>query len=135
VSDAQSDGMTETINHLRLPAEPSSAGAARRFVAAALGGSAGPIEDLAVLLVSELASNAVLHARTDFDVCVRVRSDGFRVEVEDGSPVMPTLKHYVAESVTGRGLHMVAASADRWGFESTHTGKVVWFEMSRESEQ
>lgn len=89
------------------------------------------MEELAVLLVSELASNAVLHARTEFELSVRLTHDRCRVEVADSNPVLPTLKHYVAESVTGRGLHMVAASADRWGFESTGNGKVVWFELQR----
>lgn len=121
--------MTETVDHLRLPPEPSSARAARRFVATSLRGSGDEVEELAVLLVSELASNAVLHARTDFDLAVRVRGDSVRIEVIDANPAMPALKNYVAESVTGRGLHMVAASADRWGFESTRSGKVVWFEL------
>jgi anti-sigma regulatory factor (Ser/Thr protein kinase) len=123
--------MTETTNQLRLPPEPSSAGAARRFVASALDGWNDASADLAVLLVSELASNVVLHAGTDFELSIRLRDDELRIEVQDASPVMPTLKHYVAESVTGRGLHMVAASADRWGFETTDTGKVVWFELER----
>jgi anti-sigma regulatory factor (Ser/Thr protein kinase) len=122
--------MTEIADHLRLPPEPRSAGAARRFVAAALG-SGDEVEELAVLLVSELASNAVLHARTSFELAVRVSADRLRVEVIDGDPTMPSLKTYVAESVTGRGLHMIAASADRWGFESHPDGKVVWFELRR----
>ena len=126
--------MTETVDHLRLPPEPSSAGAARRFVAASLRGSGDEVEELAVLLVSELASNAVLHARTDFDLSVRVRGGAVRIEVVDTNPSMPALKNYVNESITGRGLHMVAASADRWGFESTRNGKIVWFELDCEAE-
>ena len=120
--------MTEIVERLRLPPEPSSAGAARRFVAAALG-SGDEVAELAVLLVSELASNAVLHARTDFDLVVDVGDSRIRVEVIDGSPTLPLLKSYVANSITGRGLHMVAASADRWGFELYHEGKIVWFEL------
>ncbi|HEV3226286.1 MAG TPA: ATP-binding protein [Acidimicrobiales bacterium] len=120
--------MTEFDDRLRLPPVPSSAGAARRFVAAALG-SSDEVAELAVLLVSELASNAVLHARTAFELAVHVTADCIRVEIKDGNHTMPALKSYVTESITGRGLHMVAASAHRWGFESEPDGKVVWFEL------
>src|SRR5581483_3459608 len=125
--------MTETVDRLFLPPEPGSAGAARRFVAAALRAGDG-VEELAVLLVSELASNAVLHAGTEFEVVVDRDGNRLRIEVSDANPTMPMLKSYVTESVTGRGLHMVAASADRWGFEARGTGKVVWFEIDRSQE-
>jgi anti-sigma regulatory factor (Ser/Thr protein kinase) len=122
--------MTEIVERLRLPPEPSSAGAARRFVSAALG-AGGEVADLAVLLVSELASNAVLHANTPFEVAIHLDARRLRVEVSDGSPTMPALKTYVRESITGRGLHMMASTADRWGFDAQPDGKVVWFELLR----
>jgi anti-sigma regulatory factor (Ser/Thr protein kinase) len=81
--------------------------------------------------VSELASNAVIHAQTPFEVIVHVDEGWLRVEVRDENPTMPSLKSYVRESVTGRGLHMVAASADHWGFDAQPLGKVVWFEFRR----
>jgi anti-sigma regulatory factor (Ser/Thr protein kinase) len=121
--------MGELINRLQLPPEPSSAGMARRFVASSLVAGA-EVADLAVLLVSELASNAVLHARTPFELVVDDDGQRLRVEVHDDNPNLPTLKDYVAESVTGRGLHMVAASADNWGFEARESGKCVWFELA-----
>lgn len=120
--------MGELVNRLQLPPEPTSAGMARRFVAASL--DAGrEVAELAVLLVSELASNAVLHARTPFELVVDDDGRRLRVEVHDGSAALPTLRDYVAESVTGRGLHMVASSADNWGFEARGRGKCVWFEL------
>jgi anti-sigma regulatory factor (Ser/Thr protein kinase) len=122
--------MTEIVERLRLPPEPSSAGAARRFVAAAVG-AGGEVGDLAVLLVSELATNAVLHAQTAFEVVVTVDDARVRVEVSDADPNMPSLKTYVRESISGRGLHMIAASADHWGFDAQPDGKVVWFELRR----
>jgi anti-sigma regulatory factor (Ser/Thr protein kinase) len=122
--------MTEIVERLRLPPEPSSAGAARRFVAAALG-AGDEVAELAMLLVSELASNAVLHAQTSFEIVVHVDEERLRVEVSDANPSMPSLRSYVRESITGRGLHMVAASADHWGFEAHPDGKVVWFEIRR----
>ena len=120
--------MGELVNRLQLPPEPTSAGMARRFVASSLR-AGDEVAELAVLLVSELASNAVLHARTPFELVVEDDGRRLRVEVHDDSPALPTLKDYVAESITGRGLHMVAASADNWGFEARDRGKYVWFEL------
>jgi anti-sigma regulatory factor (Ser/Thr protein kinase) len=124
--------MAGLITRLQLPPEPSSAGVARRFVASSLA-AGDEVGELAVLLVSELASNAVLHARTPFELVVDNDAARLRVEVHDTNPTMPMLKDYVAESVTGRGLHMVASSADNWGFEARHDGKIVWFELAHPS--
>ena len=121
--------MEELVNRLQLPPAPTSAGMARRFVASSLVAD-DEVAELAVLLVSELASNAVLHARTPFEVVVENDGRRLRVEVHDDSSVLPTLKDYVAESITGRGLHMVSASADNWGFEACERGKCVWFELA-----
>src|SRR5438093_13764175 len=120
--------MNGIADRLRLPPDPTSVAAARRYVAEAVG-SAGTLAEIAILLASELASNAVLHARTAFELTVNIDADLVRVEVYDESPLMPTLKSYVAESIDGRGLHMIAASAERWGFDSVPSGKVVWFEL------
>ena len=124
--------MGELVNRLQLSPEPTSAGMARRFVASSLV-AGDEVAELAVLLVSELASNAVLHARTPFELVVEDDGRRLRVEVHDDSSALPTLKDYVAESITGRGLHMVAASADNWGFEALDGGKCVWFELDCDS--
>jgi anti-sigma regulatory factor (Ser/Thr protein kinase) len=118
------------LERLRLPPEASSARAARRFVADVLG-AVDEVAELAVLLVSELASNAIQHARTEFEVCVAADATCIRIDVEDGNPRLPSLRNYVPRSTSGRGLHMVAASARHWGFEATPAGKVVWFELDR----
>ena len=83
--------MTEIDDRLRLPPEPASAGAARRFVTNAL--SASDIDvGLVSLLVSELVSNVVLHAHTPLEVAVRTRGTHLRVTVTDESPVIPAMK-------------------------------------------
>lgn len=84
-----------------------------------------------MLLVSELASNAILHAVTDFEVMVHVTDDGVRVEVTDSSRSVPTMRPYAPDAVSGRGMHIVATTADRWGCEPQADGKVVWFELDR----
>lgn len=126
--------MAGLTNRLQLPPEPSSAGVARRFVAAAIA-AGDEVGELAVLLVSELASNAVLHAQTPFELVVDNDPARLRVEVHDRNPTMPILRDYVAESVTGRGLHMVASSADNWGFEARPDGKTVWFELAYDADR
>jgi anti-sigma regulatory factor (Ser/Thr protein kinase) len=120
--------MTEIEDRLQLPPEPASPGAARRFVSGALR-SCDIDVGLVSLLVSELVSNVVLHAHTPLEVEVRTRGACIRVTVADGSSVIPAMKHYAPDSVTGRGLTMVDSVADRWGIDENASGKAVWFEI------
>jgi anti-sigma regulatory factor (Ser/Thr protein kinase) len=130
VSDHASAGSREA--RTALPGEAASASAARRFVAAELrqAGLDG-LADTALLLVSELVANAVLHAHTDLVVVVRVDTERVTVEVHDGVADAPSPKRYSTLSGTGRGLVLVEGLADGWGVEPTHGGKFVWFELAR----
>jgi anti-sigma regulatory factor (Ser/Thr protein kinase) len=85
--------------------------------------------DDAVLLLSELVTNAVLHAGTDIEVTVQLDKDVLRVEVRDGDARLPTVRHYSLLSGTGRGLALVAQTARSWDVEPLPTGKRVWFEL------
>ena len=122
--------MTSDSRGSHFPNDASSAGEARRFVTSTLEGwGLGELAEVASLLVSELVSNALLHAGTELDVNLR-RSDGrVRVEVHDRSPRLPERKYYSTTSVTGRGLVFVSELSQAWGFEPTDTGKSVWFEL------
>lgn len=88
------------------------------------------LEESAELGVSELATNAMLHARTTFSVSVRTTGQGrVRVEVHDSSPVPLQLRRFGLSATTGRGLRLVASVSSAWGIEvSSGTGKTVWFE-------
>jgi anti-sigma regulatory factor (Ser/Thr protein kinase) len=111
--------------------QPESVAQARRFVVEALR-QTEPSEDVGMrvtALVSELASNAVLHARTAFRVIVKPGRSSIRVAVSDSSPNRPVRKEYGALDPTGRGLVVVESMADRWGVEPAGDGKVVWFEI------
>ena len=81
------------------------------------------------LVVSELASNAVLHAGTPFTVRVWRGPDRVRVEVMDRSDRMPTPRDHDPTAVSGRGLAIVGTLADRWGVEVVEGGKCVWAEL------
>lgn len=116
----------------RLPGHPASAGAARRLVRAAVGGAAPTeVTETAELLVSEVVTNAVVHAATDIALVVTGFPDGrVRVEVSDGSRRAPTRREYQPTATTGRGLRLLEELADACGTVRSATGKTVWFEVS-----
>ncbi|HVV75356.1 MAG TPA: SpoIIE family protein phosphatase [Mycobacteriales bacterium] len=116
--------------------DPAYAGAARRHVVEALAGwgFSDLLED-AALCTAELATNAILHSRSNFTVAVRRIPDGLRVDVHDDRPdllpvVVPASLEPLDTGVTGRGLMLVAAIAQRWGYFTTDIGKTVWFELT-----
>lgn len=117
---------------LRLDPDSSAARRARGWVVRVLADWPEDALERARLLVSELVTNAVLHARTP--ITVRCRRDGDRVlfEVGDGHSSGPMPKRFVADSPTGRGMRLVAALAGSWGVERTENGKIVWFTLTRE---
>ena len=113
-----------------LLAEATSAGAARRFVSTTLvSWGVAKTTDMVTLLVSELVTNSLLHARSVMDVAVEMNDETVRVTVEDRSPAMPVLLELDDSTLTGRGLTLVDAYADRWGVEPHAAGKAVWFEI------
>ena len=114
-----------------LPPHPSSIGAARRFVRTALleAGRRELLHD-AELVVSEVVTNAVVHAGTRVDIEVVVGPVLVRVEVEDGSPNQPRARRYATTASTGRGLGLLNEVAADWGVRATERGKTVWFELA-----
>ncbi|MGZ4740020.1 MAG: MEDS domain-containing protein [Ilumatobacteraceae bacterium] len=111
--------------------ETRSSGRARRFVADRLmaWGRDAYVDD-ASIIVAELATNAVLHARSEFIVALSTHGDTVRVSVRDASSRLPAMQHPTPDSISGRGLVLVAAVAQRWGTELLPDGKVVWADLS-----
>jgi anti-sigma regulatory factor (Ser/Thr protein kinase) len=113
--------------HLGLPAQPTAPARARRFVSATLAAWQVEEGDDAVLVVSELVTNALLHARSAMTVRIAEEPDGaLRLSVEDASPVPPRTRTFSIESGTGRGLRLLESLAEEWGVEPVEGGKVVW---------
>jgi PAS domain S-box-containing protein len=112
-----------------LPAEPRSARDARAFVTEVLRhADRERWADSACLAVSEVVTNAVLHAHTDLTVTARVETGGLRVEVRDHNAMLPSPRHYDSQATTGRGMDLVAAVTRSHGITPLATGgKVVWF--------
>jgi anti-sigma regulatory factor (Ser/Thr protein kinase) len=131
--DGRGDGVDEVSTV--FPSVAPSASGARRFVSAALRRWDCPdgFVDLALLLTSELVTNAYRHAGTETRVSVRRIDDGARVEVRDVGPGVPELRPHDTDRVDGRGLQIVDALADRWGYESNAGGTAVWFELIHRS--
>lgn len=111
----------------RFPAELAAVPASRRFVRHQV--TSSDLCDDAMLLTSELAANAVEHARTPFDVTVVTGQRSLRIEVADDSRRTPTVLSVPADAQRGRGLQIVRQIADRWGVDIRGSGKAVWFEL------
>jgi anti-sigma regulatory factor (Ser/Thr protein kinase) len=117
-----------------FPAEAAATQAARRFVADALRECEpdARLLDDAQLVVTELATNAVLHARSPFLVVVRVEQDAVRLTVHDNSRARPRVRRNGNRAMSGgRGLHVIGALTRQWGVEPTDDGKAVWAELER----
>lgn len=115
---------------LGLRPVPASAGLARRFVARTLAGwGRDDVSDDVTLLVSELVTNAVLHARSDLLLVVVSERGRLRVEVQDASPAAPVPRAAAADAMTGRGMALVENLSAEWGVRRTSGGKGVWFTL------
>jgi len=133
---------------VRLASRLSAVAAARTEVEAAIGAWCVAVDpDVAILLTSELVTNAVTHAtaRTRRNggaakrgfaaeaVLLVIATDdaGLRVDVHDGSVDLPVVSGYVAEAdaETGRGLLLVTSLSAEWGFYRTPGGKAVYFTL------
>jgi anti-sigma regulatory factor (Ser/Thr protein kinase) len=117
-----------------FPLAATSATAARRFVVDALMNTGWADADLTAevgVIVSELASNCIRHARTGFAVTVHDTRDSMRVEVTDTGAGVPALRSPGPLEPTGRGLQLVQALSDEWGLvPAAAGGKTVWFTIS-----
>ncbi|MGW6129748.1 ATP-binding protein [Cellulomonas sp. NPDC055163] len=108
--------------------------AARRFVRELLAGAGHDAWiDAAELAVSELVTNAALHAQTAIEVSVALGPRELRVEVRDYNPAGPRQRSYGAHATTGRGMGMVAAMTDRCGVIPLEDGKIAWFTLTAEA--
>ena len=113
-----------------------SVATARAFVRDTLQGwGYSDVVDDAVVLTSELVTNAVIHAGTAADVLALRTDDGVRVEVADRYPEREVPMQGTGQSLgspdreNGRGLLLCAALASRWGVEYAPTYKKVWFQL------
>lgn len=117
----------------RFRPDPQAVSAVRRFLRRALTAiEAGPAGDglvyRLIMAANELATNAVLHARTEFTVRVLIDAHRVRVEVSDGNTRMPQPCLTPAEATSGRGLAIVDGTGLQWGAERHARGKTLWIQ-------
>lgn len=114
-----------------LAADTTSPRQARVIVRDLLGDSADELVDTVQLLVTELVTNAVLHASSAPRLEMHLGRKAIRMAVYDADPRMPERREPDVERPGGRGLHLLDMLATRWGAEPHGDGKVVWFELER----
>jgi anti-sigma regulatory factor (Ser/Thr protein kinase) len=115
-----------------LAADAASVAAARGFVAGFLRDHGDDDDWAAVQLVSELSTNAVVHAGTPFVVRVMVSDELVRIEVSDRNPALRAVpRHFSDDATTGRGLGMIEMLARAWGVDARAGEKTVWCELER----
>jgi hypothetical protein len=119
-----------TAAELTLGREPDAVPKARRFVGSSLtGGPASVVHDVE-LVVTELVTNALLHGQPPVAVRLIDLGGSIRVEVQDTGQSLPVPALHDTNSMTGRGLALVAALSLAWGVEAGRgRGKVVWAEL------
>ena len=113
---------------------PASVARIRHFTRDACRRSTPGVDsDTVALLVSEVATNALVHGEGKVRVRVRPTSDGLRVEVHDDSPTLPARRQATPMDEGGRGIALVEELSSGWGAEKTDRGKTVWFEVAARS--
>jgi anti-sigma regulatory factor (Ser/Thr protein kinase) len=127
--DLAEDDMTLLVP---LPFAPGAVPHARAVVGERVAGFPDRLIADAELLTSEVVSNAVMHGAPPLRLGVTTHADGVRVEVLDGSDVLPRLPtgDVHPDSPGGRGLRIVDALASAWGVEAGTDGKTVWFHVT-----
>jgi hypothetical protein len=115
------------VRRLRLTPHPTSPKASRNFVTRTLiEWGLGPLVHSASLVVSELVTNAIIHAGTDIEVSVAWHLGALRLSVRDNSPDLPRPR-IAGLDEHGRGLTVVTALSRAFGaLPTTEGGKVVW---------
>lgn len=119
-------------HRVRLTRGPAAAAEARSQVRAAICAWHAPVdEDAAILLTSELVTNAVKHAAGGaVTLGIRCTRGQLRIDVHDTSPSLPVLADAPADAEAGRGLALVDGLSADWGSYRTPAGKVVYFTLA-----
>ena len=117
----------------RFRCRPEDVTAARLFVREHLSDEPTETVQAAELMTSELATNCVMHAHSDFELAINAH-DQIRIEVSDAGRGRPTLLQPDVRALTGRGLRIVDAMSDAWGVIANTPGKTVWFTLPPQPE-
>lgn len=116
----------------RFRCRPEAVPAARRFVRDVLSDQSPEIREAAELMTSELATNCVRHAHTDFELSIQAQGQ-IRIEVCDTGDGRPRVLTPAPHDRSGRGLRIVEAMSSTWGISPSEHGKTVWFTLPQQA--
>ena len=126
------------MSSVTVPHARSSVGAARHALADELAASGipTPMRDDAVLVLSELVSNAIKHAAPlpsgDISVCWALQQDRLHLEITDGGALTrPQAAVAAVSSLGGRGLDIVRTICSEWGVTEDGNAVTVWADLPR----
>jgi anti-sigma regulatory factor (Ser/Thr protein kinase) len=121
----------QATESLLLAPEARAPSASRRFVKEALARwELDALTDTAVLLTSELVTNAIVHAQTEVAVTIRRKNrDSVTISVQDGSSIQPRVSAHAEDSTTGRGISILDQLAASWEVIRHRAGKTVLFTL------
>ena len=127
---------SDTTAEGSLPADATAPGLARRLLRDTVASSSldPDLLDAALLCVSELVTNVVMHAGRTPSMDVVLTDDALTVQVHHDASHAPPASHPADEDplrISGRGLELVDALANAWGSESTSAGTTTWFRLDR----
>lgn len=130
-SGGHQTGVTSEPYELLADTVPASVARIRRFAVETSRTAAPAVDaDTVALLVSEVATNALVHGAGRVRVRVRPTPHGLRVEVHDEDQTLPSRRRATPMDEGGRGIALVDALSSGWGAETTDDGKTVWFEVA-----
>jgi anti-sigma regulatory factor (Ser/Thr protein kinase) len=125
------DAIARLIGSRDFPGIPEAIAETRDFLRTLLPNS--PVIDNALLLTSEVATNAIRHSRSagrTFTLVILDIGHAIRIEVvDDGAPTAPQVIDDI-DAIAGRGMLLVASIATQWGTWSDEAGRTTWFELS-----
>jgi anti-sigma regulatory factor (Ser/Thr protein kinase) len=131
LTERRDNAVQERIQSATFPRQIPSVPLARHFVTEAIGQH--PAADEAVLLASEVVTNALVHARdaTTVTVNVAVTATFIRIDVlDDGQTGIPHWRDADSQAEDGRGFRIINALAQRWGFTRERDRTCCWFEVT-----
>ena len=112
----------------RFPPDPQSVRRVRQMIRREI-----PLADTldVELVASELVTNVIRHAQTELVVTLEIHDSEVRIEVLDGSSIMPAARDLITgnDGTGGTGLRLVETISNSWGAEPRPDGKVVWAEI------
>jgi anti-sigma regulatory factor (Ser/Thr protein kinase) len=135
--DARSGLSTDTANDLFVLGfvpTPTVLRAVRRFVAEVLRGwGADQLVGVSQIIACELATNAMMHARSPFRLAITRTAAAIEIAVRDASTLRPETRPIDPHRAGGRGLVLVDRIAQKWGFRDEVDGKTVWAVLAHRS--